>query len=70
MTCTTQYSVPPKNRRPVSQPCLKRRQDEACCDVAIAVATMSGASATQADAGCPKRGKLAASRTPERAANA
>jgi hypothetical protein len=35
-----------------------------------ATATMSGASAIQANAGCPNRGKLAAKRTPDRRASA
>ena len=69
---TIHDTVNAKCTKPVSQPRRNARERPACagCSACRASATHSGASAVQANAGCPYFGKLAASKPPERSASA
>ena len=66
MVSMSQYNVPPKYTTPARNPRKKARRR----DVACAAATVSGARAIQANAGCPNFGKLSARNTPVRSASA
>jgi hypothetical protein len=66
MTIVIQYSVPVKYTTPVVSP----RRNAVLVVLVRDSAINSGASASQAQAGYPKRGKLKARRTPDASASA
>jgi hypothetical protein len=71
MTSASQYRVIAKKTAPVSMPRPSSRRAGAGREVAVwAVATISGATATQASAGLPNFGKLKPSSRPARMASA